>query len=297
MIMPTPSSLHQSPVPQSMAIVYHPTLPSAAMEAEAIAEFLQARGIPHASGTLDDLELGHCVQCRQYDLLIALGGDGTMLRAGHLCAAAGIPIMGVNMGHFGFLYETQRTTWRNDIAELLKGNYWLEQRMLLHAALYRQEVNLGEWDVLNDVVVCRGAIVRPVKLTAYVDGYLLTTYIADGLIASTPTGSTAYALAVGGPILPPELRNILIIPVAPHLSVNRGIILPEGASVSITVNTSHQAVASLDGQTTVPMLDGDKVLVTVADQTLKFVRFQDPGYFYRNLTVHMEHNPSSGVSQ
>jgi len=288
---------HQSPLPQSLAVVYHPTLPAAASEAEAIADFLQERGIPHACGTLDDLGIGQCIQCHEYDLLIALGGDGTMLRAGHLCAAAGIPIMGVNMGHFGFLYETQRLNWRSDIAEVLKGNYWLEKRMLLHATLHRQEQELGAWDVLNDVVVCRGAIVRPVKLTAYVDGYLLTTYIADGLIASTPTGSTAYALAVGGPILPPELRNILIIPVAPHLSVNRGIILPEGASVSITVNTSHQAVASLDGQTTIPMLDGDKVLVTVADYNLNFVRIQDPGYFYRNLTVHMEHNPSSGVSQ
>jgi NAD+ kinase len=130
-----------------------------------------------------------------------------------------------------------------------------------------------------------------------VDGYLMATYIADGLIASTATGSTAYALAVGGPILPPELRNIMIIPVAPHLSVNRAIILAEGVSVSITVNTTHQAVVSIDGQAPIPMLDGDRVLVTANDHTFNFVRFQDPGYFYRNLTAHMEHNPSTGVSQ
>ena len=289
--------LQQSAIPQSIAIAFHSQLPEAAREAEQIAAFLEERGIHAASGTFENPDLCQRISSCEFEMLIALGGDGTMLRAGRLCAPLNIPVMGVNLGHFGFLYETQRLCWREDLAGLLEGHYRLEKRMLLHARLFHQEQPLDEWDVLNDVVVCRGMIVRPVKLTAHVDGYLMATYIADGLIASTATGSTAYALAVGGPILPPELRNILIIPVAPHLSVNRAIILAEGVSVSITVNTTHQAVVSIDGQAPIPMLDGDHVLVTANDHTFNFVRFQDPGYFYRNLTAHMEHNPSTGISQ
>jgi NAD+ kinase len=127
-----------------------------------------------------------------------------------------------------------------------------------------------------------------------VDGRYLTTYVADALIAATPTGSTAYALAVGGPILPPELRNILLVAVAPHLSIDRAIVLAEGSSVSIIVHTAHQAVLSVDGQTPVSLKDGDRVLARASDHTVQFIRFQDPGYFYRNLTPHMEHHPVTG---
>ncbi|MCK4978113.1 MAG: NAD(+)/NADH kinase, partial [Anaerolineales bacterium] len=108
------------------------------------------------------------------------------------------------------------------------------------------------------------------------------------------TGSTAYALAAGGPILPPELRNILLVPIAPHLSIDRAIVLAEGSSVNITVHTDHQAVLSVDGQAPVRLTDGDQVEVRTSDHTVQFVRFQDPGYFYRNLTPHMNQNPSTG---
>jgi NAD+ kinase len=144
------------------------------------------------------------------------------------------------------------------------------------------------------VVVCRGQIVRPITLQAYVDGYVLSTYVADGLIAATPTGSTAYALAAGGPILPPELRNILIVPVAPHLSVDRAIILSEGAAVTIEVHTNHEAVLSADGGAAITMLDGDEIHVEASAHSACFIRFQDPGYFYRNLTHFMEQNPTAG---
>jgi NAD+ kinase len=139
--------------------------------------------------------------------------------------------------------------------------------------------------------------VRPIHLITRLDERYLTTYVADGLIASTATGSTAYALAAGGPILPPELRNILIIPVAPHLSVERAIVLAEGSTVSITVKTDHQAVLSVDGQIPVELKDGDRVDVFAGEHTLKFVRFQDPSYFYRNLTSHMNKNPITGISR
>jgi NAD+ kinase len=125
-----------------------------------------------------------------------------------------------------------------------------------------------------------------------VDGYSLASYVADGLIAATPTGSTAYALAVGGPIMPPELRNILIVPVAPHLSMDRAVILPEGASVEIFSTSDHQAVMSVDGHAPVMLKNNDRVRVTASDYHVKFVVFQDPGYFYRNLSNYMEQNPS-----
>ena len=126
------------------------------------------------------------------------------------------------------------------------------------------------------------------------DGRFLTTYVADALIAATPTGSTAYALAAGGPILPPELRNIILVPVAPHLSLDRAIVLAEGSSVSISIEGSHQAVFSIDGQVPIGLTDDDRVHVYASPHVVKFIRFHDPGYFYRNLTLHMNQNPTTG---
>jgi NAD+ kinase len=126
-------------------------------------------------------------------------------------------------------------------------------------------------------------------LTATVDGRQLTSYVSDGLIASTATGSTAYALAAGGPILPPELRNILLVPIAPHLSVDRAVVLAEGSSVSIQVQ-SENSILSVDGQPPVNLMEDDHVDIRAADVTTQFIRFGDPGYFYRNLTAHMNEN-------
>ena len=282
------------PSPHSIAIVALPTLPEAVAEMHEVFDFLTQQGLHVACGELHDEELRQRLQANEFQLLIVLGGDGTMLRAGHLCAPLDVPIMGINMGRFGFLYEVQRQEWRGVIPLLLKGDFWIEKRMMLKVTLLHGQEIKGEWEVVNDVVVARGLVVRPVELTAYVDGYLLASYVADGLIASTATGSTAYALAAGGPILPPEVRNILIVPVAPHLSIDRAIVLAEGASVSIVVRTQHEAVLSIDGQEPVAVASSDKVQVTGSDHSLSFVRFQDPGYFYRNLEAYMEKNPITG---
>ena len=166
--------------------------------------------------------------------------------------------------------------------------------MMLKADQMRGDKLLSTHQVINEVVVCRGQVVRPIRIHAMVDGYTLAGYVADGIIAATPTGSTAYALAVGGPIMPPELRNILIVPVAPHLSMDRAVILPEGASVNISVDSDHEAVMSVDGHEPVLIENEDRVLVTASDLSVKFVVFQDPGYFYRNLSHYMEQNPSIG---
>jgi NAD+ kinase len=224
-----------------------------------------------------------------------VGGDGTVLRSAHLCAPVGVPILGVNLGRLGFLIQVSRDDWQSACDNLLKGEYWIENRMMIRAEHRRSDESLGSWHALNEVVVSRGASVHPVHLSTSVDGMLLTNYVADGLIASTPTGSTAYALAAGGPILPPTLRNILLVPIAPHLSVDRAVVLSEGSSVGITIRDNSEAVMSVDGQIPVGLADNDLVEVRAGDYAARFVRFGDPGYFYRNLTGHMNQNPSIGM--
>lgn len=278
----------------SLVIVFHPQVAGSDNEAHSICEFLINLGLKVSAGSLYDTVLREQIQANQFELLIALGGDGTLLRAGHLCAPLGIPILGINLGRFGFLTEIDQFEWPQMLPRLLEGNYWLETRMTLLSEHLRKGVVLGSWDVVNEIVVGRGESVRPVHLTASVDGRYLTTYVADGLIAATPTGSTAYALAAGGPILPPELRNILLVAVAPHLSLDRAIVLAEGSSVSISVHSDHQAVLSVDGQAPIRLENDDTVTAKAGNHSVKFVRFQDPGYFYRNLTPHMGQNPMTG---
>jgi NAD+ kinase len=283
--------------PKRIAILAHIGLQNGLVQAEAVASFLRngPSGVKETvSGSLQDAGLAEQVKTGKFDLVIALGGDGTMLRAGHLCAPCGTPILGINLGRFGFLTEIQRGEWGNRLEQLLQGDYRIEERMLLQAEHFRGEKSLGSWLVVNEVVICRGQFVRPIRVKACVDGYQIATYVADGIIAATATGSTAYALAAGGPIMPPELRNILIIPVAPHLSMDRAIILSEGACVELTAYTDHEAVMSVDGHPPLPLLDGDCVQVSASDHGIHFVRFQDPGYFYRNISAYMEQNPSAG---
>ena len=163
--------------------------------AEHVASFLHPHGIETIHGSLYDEALRYQVKINQVDLLIALGGDGTMLRAGHLCAPHEVPILGINLGKFGFLTAINRNEWDTALLRLLEGDGWLEQRMMLKAKQIRLIDKIGSWHILNEVFIGRGAIVRPVHLDTYVDERFLTTYVADGLIAATPTGSTAYAPA------------------------------------------------------------------------------------------------------
>ena len=279
---------------EKILIVSHPKLIEAAELAKEISQFLTEGSRSVQIGLLDDENIRQHIQRGNFNLVIALGGDGTMLRAGNLCAASKIPILGINLGRFGFLTEIRSDQFREVLPRLFAGEYWIEYRMMLAAEQWRADIQLGSWEVLNDIVVTRGHSVRPVHLVTNVDGRYLTTYVADGLIASTPTGSTAYALAAGGPILPPEMRNILLVPVAPHLSIDRAIILAEGSTVNIVINTAHQAVMSPDGQPSIDLQDGDRIDVCASKNSVQFIRFQDPGYFYRNLTPHMSQNPATG---
>jgi NAD+ kinase len=278
-----------------VAVAAHPEVADAFEEATQIAGFLNENGLEAESTFLNDSGLKERVEeKRDVDLVITLGGDGTVLRAGHLCAPYDVPILAINQGRFGFLSEVASETWRDALPGLFSGEYWFEQRMMLRTEQWRGEELLGTWEVLNEAMLGRGQIVRPVHLVTHLDGGYLTTYVADGLIVSTATGSTAYALAVGGPILPPELRNILLIPVAPHLSVDRAIVLAEGSSVSVTMRTGHQAVLSPDGQPPIELEDGDRVDVRASEHSVRLLRFQDPEYFYQRILSFMDHNPSAG---
>jgi NAD+ kinase len=216
------------------------------------------------------------------DLLVTLGGDGSILRAARMACAQQVPVLGVNMGRLGFLTELDPNEWPTALPRLVAGDYWLEERMMLYAEYHRGESCQG-YEALNDVVVSRGSLARIVRLETYIDGSYLTTYAADGLIVATATGSTAYALAVGGPILPPELKNILLLPIAPHLSLDRAIVLSQGAIVKVLVRTDHQAILTVDGQFEYELVDGDWVSVQASRHTGRFVRLQDRTYFYRTL--------------
>ena len=276
-------------IPKRPVVTAYPRMREAFAEAEAMSAYFIEKGIEAPHGSLYDEDLRKRVKRGEFDLLIIAGGDGSVLRAGHLCAPLGVPILGVNLGRLGFLIQIERAEWREYFDKLLAGETWIENRMMLQAEHLRAGDLLGQWNALNEVVVGRGQNLRPVRLSASVDGRHLTSYVADGLVASTATGSTAYALAAGGPILPPELRNILLVPIAPHLSVDRAVVLAEGSMVSIRVN-GENTVLSVDGQAPVALVEDDHVDIRAAEVTAQFVRFGDPGYFYRNLTAHMNEN-------
>ncbi len=273
-------------IPKRPVVVAYPKMPEAFAEADLIVNFLKDKGFDVPHGSIYDEDLRKRIKAGEYDLLIAVGGDGTMLRAGHLCAPSGVPILGIKMGRLGFLMQVQRAEWPEMLDRLFQGQAWIEHRMMLRAQHVRGGEPLAQWQALNEVVVGRGLALRAVRLVASVDGRPLTTFVCDGLIASTATGSTAYALAAGGPILPPDLRNILLVPIAPHLSVDRAVVLAEGATVSIIVK-SDNSVVSVDGQAPLALDENDRVDVRAAEYAARFVRFGDPGYFYRNLNAHL----------
>jgi NAD+ kinase len=244
----------------------------------------------HEEATRQQLQGG------DFDLVIALGGDGTMLRAGHFCAPLDIPLLGINQGHFGFLIELEENEWRKELPKLASGEFRYEERMLIHVEHWRNGKKQNEWEALNEALVGRGSLARPVHLAAILDGRPLTTYVADGLIIASATGSTAYALAAGGPILPPQMRNMVLVPVAPHLSMDRAIVLDEGSNIRVELIRGEDAVLSVDGQQSIEVKLGDWVDLRASQFGLRFLRFQEPGYFYQRLLSIMDNNPSAGMA-
>lgn len=276
----------------NIAIAVHPLNQDAFLLAEKISTSLEEKGINVLLGKMDDPILREGIINGKQDLLIALGGDGTMLRAGHIASIGNSPILGVNLGSYGFLTEIKKDEWGAAIDRVLAGDFWLEKRMMLQTTLFREENEIGSWTALNDAVISRGETIRPIQLVIEINNRHLSTIVADAVIASTATGSTAYAMAAGGPILSPELRNVILVPVASHLSIEQSLVLSEDVSIAVIVFTSHQAVISIDGQSSVDLKNGDRIEIKASDHGVSFVRFQDPGYFYRNLIPYMDQNPT-----
>ena len=266
----------------SIGILYQTRIPGSEEVAEEISAWLEDRGIETWVGAgRDDGVLDENVG--DMDLLIVLGGDGTTLRAARMLSPYDVPIFGINLGRVGFLSEAQPDEWPEKLASVLEGNYWIERRLRMQANLMRNEHQIASFTALNDVVVGRGSQARVIRLHLRVDGDLVTTYVADALIVATPTGSTAYAMAAGGPLLPPQLQNFVVVPVAAHLSLNRALVLHEEAEISIRVEMDHEANLTADGQLGSPVENGDRVTVTKHPQPIFFARVESSGYFYRRL--------------
>ncbi len=273
-----------------MGVLAHPARPQTAPVAQRIAESLKLRGLDvwHFN-QWDEQQIQE--QIAGTDMVVAIGGDGTMLHAARVCAPYGVPILGVNMGYLGFLTEIRRPDdWEASIDAVLDEKFWIEQRMMVTVTARRGDEIISTSEALNDVVISRGTVTRMIRLDMYIDRDWTTTYNADALIIATATGSTAYALATGGPILPPDLRNILVVPVAPHLSLDRPIVLPEGAVVEVLVTPDSQSdiVLAADGLPICALRSEDRVSVQASDQVTRFVRLRERSYFYRSLLDRLE---------
>lgn len=280
-----------------IGVLAHPLRPQTYPIAEQLQAVIRARGLDawvYTAWKPEDVT--HHIP--QTDLVIAIGGDGAMLRSSRVCSAYGVPILGINMGQLGFLTEiTDYTQWQDQLETVLRGDYWIETRAMLTAQVFRDGQLIAESDALNDVVISGSTVGRMIRLKTYVDNDWLTTYHADALVVATATGSTAYALALGGPILPPELRNILIVPSAPHLSMERPIVLADGARVMVNpmaINDNHMLI-SVDGQTLCHIETDDMIRIQVSDKTSQFVRLRGRNYFYRALLDRLE--PRVGRSE
>jgi len=183
------------------------------------------------------------------DMIVVLGGDGTMLNVARLVCERGVPILGVNLGGLGFITEVQKEEVCNAMDKTLAGEYSIEDRLMLTAHIHRHGEKIAEYTVLNDVVINKGALARIIDLETYINKTYVTLFKADGLIVSTPTGSTAYSLSAGGPVLYPTLDCIILTPICPHTLTNRPTVLPDDVLIEIILKSmSEDVFLTLDGQ-------------------------------------------------
>ncbi len=214
------------------------------------------------------------------DMVIVLGGDGTLISVARSVAGRNIPIVGVNLGQLGFLTEITRDELPEMMENLIRGDYQVTDRMMLDAFIKRDGEIVGQYTVLNDVVINKGALARIIDLKTFVDGSLLSNYKADGLIVATPTGSTGYNLAAGGPIIYPEINSLLISPICPHMLTNRPIILWSRSVIEVEVRFEDDVVFfTADGQVGRKLLPGDRVEVRRSESRARLVNSPNKDYF------------------
>ena len=206
-------------------------------------------------------------------LVIVLGGDGTLLAAARALAGKPTPLFPVNLGHLGFLTAITLDELYPELERALKGEYRVAGRRMLHCELHREDKLVAEYEALNDVVLTKASLARMIEVEARVDQHFVCTYRADGLIISTPTGSTAYSLSAGGPIVFPSVATLLITPICPHMLTNRPVLVPDNSVIQITSRTvADNAYLTIDGQVGEPLERGDRVVCRRSDKFVNLIR-------------------------
>jgi NAD+ kinase len=269
------------------AIIAKQGKPELGKVASEITDWLRRHGY---SVTVDAVTHQFCPECelaerenvvgKRPDFVIVLGGDGTLLSAARSVAAAGIPILGINLGGLGFLTEIKQEEITSALAEVDAGHYQLSLRSMIHCQVQRNRQCISSYDALNDIVMNQRAVARITEFEVRVNGTFVATYKADGLIVSTPTGSTAYSLAAGGPILVPDVPGFVITPVASHALTNRPLVVQDTAVIEVRVAvTREQAYLTIDGQQGVPLEEDDVVVCRKSEFQVKLFKLPDRPFF------------------
>jgi NAD+ kinase len=274
-------------------LLYNPRIPASETLAHTLAPLAEAANHPVIVGVSDRTEL-LLAQQDSAALLVTLGGDGTILKVARAAAnhfAGGTPpLLSIDFGTVGFLTELPPAQAEEGLKRVLAGDFWLEDRHFLRAYLSRNGEMVTDKLALNDVVLARGDGPHAIRLILSIDGAETARFTADGMIVASPTGSTAYALAAGGPIIHPTMNVMLAIPVAPHLAVARGFVVPADGTITLTASAFRTTVVTLDGQVTIPYATGDVLTVTTSPHTARFVRLGAPNYFYTTLQERLRRN-------
>jgi NAD+ kinase len=213
------------------------------------------------------------------DAVSVFGGDGTFLYAGRIVAARGVPILGINLGSLGFLTEVKQERMRDAFKGLITGNYELEERMLLDVEVLKKGDHFARYLALNDAVINKGALARIIELEVSVDAQLVTMTRSDGIIISTPTGSTGYSLSAGGPILHPTLEALIITPICPHTLTNRPVVVPDSAVVGVCLRHGKDVMLTVDGQVGMPLDQGDCLRIGKARHPMRIIQIEASPFF------------------
>ncbi len=268
-----------------VGLLYHPLVDTTRLKTQEISNFLHAQGINAWSRSAWETEIPGEVLSNT-DLILTAGGDGTILRAAQLAQRNQIPVTGINMGTLGFLTELKADEVLTQLPALLSGQGWLDERTMLEARLLPVNPEGGPQALflaLNDVVLARGAVAKLIQLKASIDDRPLTVYRADGLILATATGSTGYSLAAGGPILYPQSNDILLVPVASHLSLDYRMVLPSTSTVKLQVISSGEATLSIDGHINIAVSNGATIEIKRSAKKTRFLRLHPQNDFFQVL--------------
>lgn len=230
----------------------------------------------------DDTGMDEDAVVENSDIIICLGGDGTFLKVARKAYARNIPILGVNLGRLGFLTEVEQCDIDGAVENVINGNYRIEERMMLEASIIGNDGSIKKDIALNDVVISRAALSRILHLKTHVDGVYFDVFPGDGLIVSTPTGSTGYSLSAGGPIVESDIRDLIIVtPICPHILYSRPFITSGDRTVKVNIDEDyyHDAMVTVDGQNGYPVRRGDSVEIRKAPCTVKMIRMYTKNFF------------------